>query len=91
MQPRKRKYEKVDITKRKVQYIVDVQFKSSEPNEMINKKGPELVKIDYDPRQDMPRHTRTFMQFNRNYNMSGNPYQNYKQKINETVKNNMQN
>ncbi len=65
MQPKKRKYQKVDITKRKVQYVVDVQFKSTQPTQLINKKGPELVKIDYEIKPEVLKKKKIFMQFGR--------------------------
>lgn len=46
MQPKKRKHEKVDLTKQKVQYVVDVKL-TSVPTLDITKKAPELVKINY--------------------------------------------
>ena len=44
--PIKRKHQKVDVTKQKVQYIVDVQLKSTDISE-ITKKAPELITINY--------------------------------------------
>lgn len=47
MQPKKRKHQKVDLTKHKVQYTVDIQLNSTHPTQSLIKKSPELVKIDY--------------------------------------------
>lgn len=54
MQPKKRKHQKVDLTKQKVQYVVDIKLTSA-PSVDITKKAPELVKINYSDNQQQLR------------------------------------
>lgn len=49
---KKRKHQKVDLTKQKVQYLVDVPLNPTEGME-FGKKSPELVRIDYN---DTPKY-----------------------------------
>lgn len=50
MQTKKRKHQKIDLTKQKVQYLVEVPLNPSEGIDLI-KKSPELVRIDYNDNQ----------------------------------------
>lgn len=74
MQPKKRKHEKVDLTKFKVQYLVDVQLKSTEKPDLLSKKSPELVKMDYDSTQNMLKNTHLGLRTGKLYDWSGSGF-----------------